>query len=169
MQFEDWINEVVEKGFLCNEYTKKINGVLSKRQLVDIVLDSNGASWLPELQKEGLGLPYETIIREFKGYINGRYIAEHKNKKSNGYTSSIYCCYAESDTINVNTTLTTLLGCSVNVKIRENDFVRLYVDKNCDITIKCPDNSRCLVDYWDGAKINVVGEGVELIKHSDER
>lgn len=166
MLFKDWINEVIESGNLCSHYTEKVQDAASKKRLMDLVLDANGVSYLQEMQAKGMGLAYETILTEFKSYINGRYIAEFKNEKENGYSSSIFCCYFESDTIEVTTTLVSLLGCKSKVKIANNDFVRIYADKNCELDIICPSSSRCIVEYWHGAKISVIdnSDKVELIE-----
>lgn len=165
MLFRDWINEVISSGNLCSHYTEKVQDAASKKRLMQLVLDANGINFLQEMQNKGKGLPYEIILNEFKNYINGKYIAEFKNEKGNGYTSSIYCCYFDSDTINVNTTLVSLLGCKSKVNIAENDFVRICVDRNCEIIVNCPLNSRCIIEYWGDAKIQIKGnvEKVELI------
>ena len=155
MCFEEWINKVIQSGNLCSGYSNKVSSSKSKLQIVRIVLDANGVSYLPEMDEKGFPLPYDTILREFKNYINGNYIAQFSNDKGHGYSSSIYCCYSEGNEIHVNSTLSTYLGCSnVTLKINENDFVHLYIDKNCDLSIDCPESSKCLVDYWEGAKIN---------------
>ena len=155
MSFEEWINKVIQSGNLCSGYSNKVSSSKSKLQIVRIVLDANGVSYLPEMDEKGFPLPYDTILREFKNYINGNYIAQFSNDKGHGYSSSIYCCYSEGNEIHVNSTLSTYLGCSnVTLKINENDFVHLYIDKNCDLSIDCPESSKCLVDYWEGAKIN---------------
>lgn len=155
MTFEEWINKVIQSGNLCSGYSNKVSSSKSKLQIVRIVLDTNGVSYLPEMDGKGFPLPYDTILREFKNYINGNYIAQFSNDKGHGYSSSIYCCYSEGNEIHVNSTLSTYLGCSnVTLKINENDFVHLYIDKNCDLSIDCPESSKCLVDYWEGAKIN---------------
>lgn len=164
MDFKTWINTVIKTGNLCEDYKVKVDDANSKKQLLDIVLDANGVSYLCEMETKGYPLPYETIHRQFGSYINGRYKAEYKNEKGNGYTSSIYCCYAEEEML-VDTTLTTMLGCNTDVYIRENDFVRIYADKNCELHISCPPSSRCIVDYWDGAHVVVHKGNVELIKH----
>ena len=155
MTFEEWINKVIKSGNLCSGYSSKVTSSKSKLQIVRIVLDANGVSYLPEMDAKGFPLPYDTILREFKNYINGNYTAQFSNDKGHGYSSSIYCCYSGGDEISVNSTLSTYLGCSnVTLKINENDFVHLYIDKNCDLSIDCPESSKCLVDYWEGAKIN---------------
>jgi hypothetical protein len=100
-----------------------------------------------------MALPYETITTEFKSYINGRYKAEFSKGDRVFYTSCLYCCY--DDSVEVDTTATVLLGCNCEVHIKDWDFVKLYVDSNCDITIHCPINARCLVEYWGNAKISV--------------
>lgn len=164
MDFKEWINNVIETGNLCGGYTDKVYEARSKKQLFDIVLDANGSSYMCEMQVKGFPLPYETIHREFGHYINGRYKGEFKNEKGNGYTSSLYCCYAEDELL-IDTTLTTMLGCNTDVYVRPNDFVRIYADQNCEIHISCPSSSKCIIDYWDGAKIFVHKGSVELIKH----
>lgn len=155
MTFEEWINNLIRTGNLCSGYSEKVSSSKSKLQMMRIVLDANGISYLPEMDAKGLPLPYDTILREFKNYINGNYIAQFSNDKGHGYSSSIYCCYSEGNEIHVNSTLSTYLGCSnVTLKINENDFVHLYIDKNCDLSIDCPESSKCLVDYWEGANID---------------
>lgn len=164
MSFEEWINKVIQSGNLCSGYSNKVSSSKSKLQIVRIVLDANGVSYLPEMDEKGFPLPYDTILREFKNYINGNYIAQFSNDKGHGYSSSIYCCYSEGNEIHVNSTLSTYLGCSnVTLKINENDFVHLYIDKNCDLSIDCPESSKCLVDYWEGAKINTSGSKGDII------
>lgn len=165
-EFKNWISLLKENGLLCDVYCEKVDNANSKLALVRCCLDANGINFLQEMQAKGMGLAYETILTEFKSYINGRYIAEFKNEKSNGYTSSIFCCYFESDTIEVTTTLISLLGCKSKVKIANNDFVRIYADKNCELDIICPSSSRCIVEYWHGAKISVIdnNDKVELIE-----
>lgn len=168
MTFNEWIQEIIGSGLLCGEYTSKVDDAKSKKRLMDIVLDANGVSWLCEMDAKGMPLPYETILREFKGYINARYIAEYKNEKGNGYSSALYCCFSDSSDINIETTLTTVLGCKADVWVGANDFVKIYADKNCQLMIHCPETSRCIVEYWKGAKVEVdepLGGKVELIEH----
>lgn len=153
MRFSEWINKIIESGLLCEAYTDKVEEAKSKKRLMNIVLDSNGQGWLPEMQAKGMALPYETIVTEFKSYINGRYKAEFSKGDRVFYTSCLYCCY--DDSVDVDTTATVLLGCKCDVNIKDWDFVKLYVDTNCDITINCPENARCLIESWGNAKISV--------------
>ena len=158
MVFEDWINNIIGKGLLCKEYTDKLVQAHSKLKIMDIVLDANGVSWLPEMDSKGYPLPYDTILREFKSYINGNYIAEFKNEQGGGYTSSLYCCYSESDTVDVTSTLAVFLGCSgTKIQVRENSVTHLYIDKNCDVSVFCPDSSHVYIDCWPNANVKVSG------------
>ena len=166
MTFEEWINAVISSGQLCSSYTDKVASAKSKLQIMRIVLDANGVNYLQEMQEKGMGLPYETILREFKNYINDNYIAEYRNERGGGYTSTIYCCYSDGNRIDVVTTLATFLGCSnVELHIAENNFAHIYLDKNCDVSIHCPISARCIVDYWDGAIVRCSDKNVILVKH----
>lgn len=153
MKFNEWLNSVIGAGLLCGNYRDKALNAQSKINLMNIVLDANGASYLCETQSKGFALPYETITKEFKSYINGRYIAEYKNDKGNGYTSTIYCCYCDSDDVHIKTTSTTFLGCKTTIHIKPYDFVQIYADSNCELKIICPESSRVKLDYWGNAKI----------------
>lgn len=148
MVFEDWIKKIIDSGNLCEGYTEKVSEAESNRKLMDIVLDANGISYLCEMQKKGIPLPYEIINTRFGAYINGRYKAQFANDKGNGYTSSLYC--ATTEDVVIDTTIACLLGCTCKVSIPPNAFVRLYCDKNCDLIIDCPASSKLIVDYWQG-------------------
>ena len=168
MKFREWLDSVIDAGLLCGNYRNKALDAQSKINLMDLCLDANGASYLCETQSKGFALPYETITKEFKSYINGRYIAEYKNDKGNGYDSCIYCCYGSD--IQITTTITTLLGCNSKVYIQDWDFVHIYADTNCNLEIVCPLNARVMIDYWGDAKITVCpidgGIGrVDMVKH----
>ena len=167
MEFHEWLNTCIKTGNLCDAYKDKALDAKSKLALMRLALDANGCSYLCEMQAKGYPLSYEIINKSFRAYINGRYIAEYNNGKGNGYTSCIYCCFDESD-IEINTTLTTILGCTCDVWVGKNDFVKIYADKNCKLMIHCHETSRCIVEYWDGAIVEVdapLGGNVELIKH----
>lgn len=154
MKFKEWITKIIESGNLCEAYTNKVEQALSKKRIVDIVLDANGVSFLPEMQNKGISLPYETITSEFNSYINGNYKAEFSKGDRIFYTSRLYCCYQEE--VLIDSTVTTLLGCKCDITIEDYDFVKIYLDSNCDVRINCPKNARCLVEYWGKAKIEIV-------------
>ena len=156
MTFKDWIDKVIDSGNLCEEYTDKVHEAKSKKALMDIVLDANGSKFLVDMDEHGFPLPYDTIKREFGAYINGRYVSEYTTKNGGHYNSSIYCCYEESECL-VDTTVATMLGCKTNVRLKDNSYVFIYADKNCDLTIHIQESARCKVEYWGDAKISIVG------------
>lgn len=166
MTFDEWVNTAIESGCMCEGYSNMVSSAKSKLQMMRIVLDANGIGYLQEMQEKGHCLPYETILSEFKRYINGNYIAEFRNERGSGYTSTMYCCYSDGNRIDVVTTLATFLGCSnVELHIAENNFAHIYLDKNCDVSIHCPISARCIVDYWDGAIVRCPDKNVILVKH----
>lgn len=166
MDFKTWLQSVIKSGNLCDVYKDKAMDAKSKVALMKLCLDANGASYLCEMQAKGYPLSYETIKREFGAYINGRYIGEYKNDKGNGYTSSIYCNVDDVE-VEIKTTLTTFLGCTIKIAVQDNDFNKVYLDKNCNVEVYCPKSSRLIIEYWDGANIKIMGNtnNIELIKH----
>lgn len=165
MDFENWISNIIESGNLCSGYTDKVLKAQSKLQIVRTVLDANGCSWLQEMDKKGMPLPYSVILSEFKNYINGNYIAEFRNERGSGYSSAIYCCFSDGNRIDVTTTLLTMLGCGggIELHIAENNFCHIYLDRNCDVKILCPESARVIVDMWEGAKCSVHGNKEKVL------
>ncbi len=166
MKTTEWIENIIKNGALCGNYTDKVNGARSKLQLFRLCCDSNGANFLMEMQEKGMPLPYETICKEFASYINGRYVAEYRNEKGNGYNSMLFCCFS-GEKININTTLCSVLGCVGRIVIAKNNFAKIYIDKNCDVQIELQDGARCIVEYWKGAKVEVLNmhDKVQLIEN----
>lgn len=168
MKTKLWLEDIIEKGLLCGNYTDKVNDAKSKKMLFDLCCDANGCSYLCEMQAKGMPLPYEVITKEFGSYINSRYIAEYKNEKGNGYTSCMYCCY-DGDTINVDTTICTVLGYAGVINVVKNNYAYIVLDKNCDVKISLEDGAKAKVEYWKGAKVEVLGnyERVNLIENGE--
>lgn len=157
MKTKDWLDTIMNAGLLCGTYMGKVSDAKSKKQLIDICFDANGINFLCEMQEKGVPLPYETICSEFAPFINGKYVAEYRNEKSHGYTSKLYCCYNEPE-IKVDTTVCTILGYKGTVVVEKNNYAKIYIDKNCDVKIKLEDNAKANVEYWKGAKVEVVGD-----------
>lgn len=158
--FEEWIKKITLADELCASYYDKVKKSVSNKRLVDIVTDSNGMTYLCEMEQKGMPLPYEVITSRFGSFINGRYIAEHKTEKSRSYTSAIYCCFQGN--INAETTLLTLLGCDCSVLVKDNHIIQIYCDKNTELNICCPSTSKAIVHYW-GKEPEYSGN-VELVK-----
>lgn len=144
--FEEWVRRIVDADELCASYYKKVSKAMSNKQLIDISMDSNGMSYLCEMEQKGLDLPYQIIMNRFRPFINGQYVSEHKTKGGDTYTSAIYCCY--NDDIVANTTLLTVLGVEANICVSKNNCCTIYVDKHSKVTITCPVGSCADVYYW---------------------
>lgn len=163
MKLQDWIDSVLDQGLVCDRYSYDVRNAFSKANLLDVGLDANGFAFIMEMDKKGYPLPYETILLDLKSYINGRYIVRKAGKS---YTTSVYCCYSES--IVASTTLTLFFGCTMDVYIKENDFVALYCDGNTKLRIHCPKTSKCDVEAWGNAEIvNINNTNIDIKYHKD--
>lgn len=165
--FNDWVKEIMGSGNLCEGYSERLERAASNKQIMDIVLTSNGCSYLMETDSKGITLPYDVICSRFKYYINGRYKAEFANDKGNGYSTEMYCCF--NGNVLAETTLLCLLGCDVTLTIKENDFVKVYCDKNTKLILDVPESSRIIIEYWGSFdfdyKDGVINNNVEFVKH----
>lgn len=155
-----WVSDLSKSDNICLQYYDKIKKAKTKKRIVDIAIDSNGCSFLCDMESKNMLIPYSHITSIFSSFINGNYTSFHGDK-DRGYTSSIYCCY-QGD-IDVKSSLVTLLGCKANVYVKENSVVQIYADRNCEISVGCPSSSKAIVHYWGNREPEYSGN-VELIK-----
>lgn len=162
MKVKDWIGDIIDNGLLCREYTERVKAAQSKADFMNIILDINGVTFLQEMDRKGHSLSKDIILDEFAPYINGRYIGRYVNEDNTEYTSCIYCyhCYDVEPT----TTLTTFIGCRLNVMIPENSYMMLFVDKDSELDVQCPKSSNVKIECWGECKVNIVGENHKGIK-----
>lgn len=161
--FESWIRSLASCGLICHEYMDKVLDAGSNRQLIDIAMDANGMSRLPEVASKGMFLPYEVITSRFAPFINGRYIGHTVSKNGHEYTSALYCRY-EGVINNADTTLLTLLGCDCKVEVAPNSFIHIYIDSRCKVHVDCHPSSHAIVESWGGAVVEMTGD-VKHIEH----
>lgn len=137
---------------LCSEYTPRVLNAKSKKQIMDIVLDANGISYLQEMSDKGFPLDYDVIRKEFAAYTNGKYVATTKGKNGVEYRGSIYI--DQTNPIDVNTHIVSLLNCKCDVIVPKGTCVMIFADSNCDIKVDCPNGSIAKVEYWGDAKVS---------------
>lgn len=155
MKTRDWLNDIIDKGLLCEQYTDKVVNAKSKRQLMDIVLDVNGASYLQEMMSKGYPLPYDTIREEFDAYVNGKYISTSVSSSGNEYTCSMYI--DQKDRIIAKTDVISMLNCQCELEIPKNMCVMVFLDSNCDVKFTIADNSVVKIEHWGDSNVEVVG------------
>lgn len=105
---------------LCGEYKKKWDNCASKKELIDLVLDSNGVEFLADAITFGWGCSQGFLLKEFSDFINGKY-----QRKKDGYTSELYV--EPHDKIELRSTLTVIAGGRASVIVPPNFFGRVYV------------------------------------------
>lgn len=140
----EWVERIIGDGMLCDEYVGKYRGAYGKRDIMDIVLDANGMSFLQEMGRRGYVLDYGDIMEEFGGYLNGGYISHN----ADGYSGEAYCCHGGD--IEVRATMTLVLGCRCRVKVGEGVMAMIYVDCGSDIVVDVGRGSVCRVYNYGG-------------------
>lgn len=106
--------------------------------------DINGADFLCASVAKDWGLSKKFMLQNFKGLINGEYIA--KCGKDNGYTSEIYVGYKGD--ITVRTTIIIVLYSDVTIHVHKNHVCRIFAAGNTKIDVEC--NGVCeFVNYSD--------------------
>lgn len=91
---------------------------MSKKQLMDMALDSNGIGYVCNSIANGWGISPDEICKRFSSFINDKYISQQK-----GYTSKMYCKY--NGYILANTTLIAVINSDVNITLT-NSICQVY-------------------------------------------
>lgn len=153
MKVLDWLNEEILQGGICEEYTDKVKGCHSKKQVFDLACDINSAKFLCESKSVDL----DAIEQEFGKYINGNCKNTLANSKDGIYTSAIYCKHEGN--VYVDTTVTAFLGCKGKVELENYGCSFLFVDGTSDLVVYCPQKTMVKVEVFNGGKVNVIGDG----------
>lgn len=105
---------------LCGEYKMEWDACTSKKELIDLVLDSNGVEFLADAITFGWGCSQEFLLKEFSGFINGKY-----QRKKDGYTSELYV--EPHGVIELRSTITVIAGGKASIIVPPNFFGKVYV------------------------------------------
>ena len=114
--------EAAKSRNLCEKYSEMWDNCKSKKQLFDLATDSNGIPYICEAMVEGRGDTPEFISENFKTFINGRYISQHK-----GYTSAMYVERFFIEPLVAKTTNVVIMACEGVVEIPENVVCNLFI------------------------------------------
>lgn len=121
--------EAAKSRNLCEKYSELWDNCKSKKQLFDLATDSNGIPYICEAMVEGWGVTPEFISKNFKTFINGRYISQH-----NGYTSAMYVEKFFIEPLEANTTNLIVMACEGVIEIPENVVCNLSI-VNSDVVV----------------------------------
>lgn len=110
-----------EKRGICS-MSHEWDRCASNKQRIDLCLTIRGIKYTSRAIAEGWGISPDEILREFKPFLNGRYI--HHDPV--GYTSAIYCG-TEGD-VEVGVTAAMIVGCKGT--IRATRLCELHIVKS---------------------------------------
>lgn len=129
---------------LCGDYKGVWDKSTTQKDLVNIAADINGADFLCASVAKSWGLKKDYIRNNFKGLINGSYVA--RCGKDKGYTSEIYVVHKGD--ITVRTTILIVLYSDVTIHVPINHVCRIFSAGNTNIYVEC--NGVCeFVNYSD--------------------
>lgn len=115
----------------------------SNKQRMDLALTIKGIEYIAKAISEGWGISPSEIEREFKPFLNGRYI----HKDAAGYTSAIYC---GEEYVAIKTTAALVVACFGEITIPKNHICELHIVKSI-VSIKGEGHAKV---YLYGSAIN---------------
>lgn len=129
------------RGFgLCDKYKVKWDGCKTKKDLVDIALDSQGIDFIADSIAFGWGLSKEYLLSNFGEFANGFY-----QRIKGGYTSEMYV--GAHGVVNLKSTLTLVAYCD-------------------DLEIHIPEHCVGQIFICGGSKVRIENKGVvELFEY----
>ena len=126
-ELEKYKERAIEHN-VCNEYLRRWNNSLSKKEFIDMALSSQGALFMAQSMNNNWGMSPNFILKHFNSFINGNY---EYNKK---YKSCMFVGYNKP--IILSTNILILSNCNCNVVV-PNDWVRyeIYLCGKCNILL----------------------------------
>ena len=163
MRLNDIIQTAIDSGKVCDHYLSSLREASNLKGVMDILMDVNGLDWLSSHSVID-GIDFRNELHDLcPKFINGRYIAEYKNKSGNGYTSSLFVGprkhgeWKDEDDhmqIEAKSTILCLLRVHGQVFVPKNAFVQIFVDNDSDVMVRLDKDAKCVV--------NVKGKGLVL-------
>lgn len=141
---------------LCDQYRGKWDACKSKRELVDLALDSNGIEFMADSMAFGWGLGKGYLLREFGEWMNGFY-----QSRTNGYKSEMYV--GAHGVVNVRSALLLVAYCDdLEIVVPEHHVCRIYVCGGSKVRIGCIGKAE-LIEYGEDNDVCMVThEGADL-------
>lgn len=104
------------------------NNAKSKKQLIDLCLSIRGIQYVSDAIACGWGISPEIIANEFSMFLNGKY-----TRDKDGYTSQMYCLPPEDKDININSTVTLIIGFNGTIRVNKKICELYIVNSDCVI------------------------------------
>lgn len=137
---------------LCEKYRHKWDSCTTKRQLIDLALDSNGVEFMADSIAFGWGLGKDYLVKVFADFINGAYVRD-----KDGYTSEFYV--GARGVIELRSTLLLVAYCDgLEIKIPKGSAGRVYVCGGSKIRIE----NDGYVDIQEYGSVN----NIDIIAHN---
>ena len=145
---------------LCTDYTNRWNSAQDEDDLVRMAIDANGISYMCHSIANGWGLNVEYLSNRFKNYINGNKVYKYINKKGNGYSSELLCCYGgiSGERFEVRSTQICVINSKVVLSIPACAYVEVHAVNS---KIEVVTGTRALVE------VVVYGDNCHIIGNSN--
>lgn len=142
---------------LCEKYREKWDACASKKQLVDMALDSNGIEFMADAIAFGWGLSKEYLMQEFGEFMNGFY-----RRQEEGYASEMYI--GAHEVLSAESTLLLIGYCDdIEIEIPEHAVCRIYICGGSSVRIENNGKVELLV-YGAGNNIVVKNYGGTVLR-----
>lgn len=140
----------------CKQGLEAFSRCKSRKDVFELISSPEAADYFLKSIAEGWGPTPEDMERTFRPYLNGGLttinpLGERKLR------SQVWCRIDDVD-ITDDIRWLILIGCRGNVKIRDWQVVKIFLDASCSVNIECSPNSIVYVENYGGEIRNVTGE-----------
>lgn len=144
------ILELKRKSFglgLCGKYKSAWDDVTDAKGLFDLAMSVDGVEYLADGIAFGWGLTKDYLLREFDGFINGKYVS-----RQNGYTSAMFV--GGDGEVTVNTTVVLFVGHKGKIRVPRSTVSKIYLCDDCEVDLLC--EGRCEAYLYGKKKSNTL-------------
>lgn len=145
MKVKNIIQYLLSNDRICDRYSSRVAAGGSKAALAEMICSSDGGEFICSEIASGVDIDYKDAAEYFASHFNGKRVFTY-DTDSGKYTSELYCGYR--GTIEVKTTLVTLLGCHATIVVPNYAICHINCDSNTDCEIICEGSSSAVCLYW---------------------
>ena len=138
---------------LCKEYKNEFKKDLEdKKKLFELCLRQQSIPYFATACYQKWGLNIDFIKREYKDYINGKYIATDCDNV-HGYSYGLWCDYTLSISANIDVVHT--MECRCQIKVPLSKCPTIYISNNSNIDLSCLGYNSIRIYLFDNSIINI--------------
>lgn len=139
---------------LCSEYKGIWQASMQdKEELFKLALQQQSIPHLLTYANNGIGLTKEYLRKEFKDFVNGKYIAIDADGVKGNYKSTLYVDCKHK--VKTQSDVMALMWCNTQVEVQETKAIKLYIGCKSNVKVTLQGYNTAIIMLFDESKVTI--------------